>query len=602
MDIRVQNGENLSLAIKKALIKEGAADSDLKKFSIWNQILDLVDQQNAENKANGKKAIYEGGNDRTSANWSQNYRVLAGSDLSFSDEIWNQIKSIVGLTPSVPKEQPEALNKQLDAPVSPFEKKDTFPVPQQSNLPKINIETNYTQLGDNPSSVSERHSSINPDLLPISSSAQNPSESVKEANNIVLSDMPAIESRDTAKTDIPTQSVELEKPTEVLPSGAIVNKDGSIKYGEYLYSIDENGMETLKTKYGTYKATNMMNRDIIANTRAKIFGYHATNVPNLYLKDNQYYKWDENSKNYVKATIETQEARQTRLNAENRRKEEIQKLKATTADGVLENFAQDGKGDCWLISSLKALNNSEKGKEIIKSCLSADNAGNITVNLKGIDKSYTITNDEINAAIDSENSALGDKDAIAIELAFEKHIKSAIDSKKTNSNMDSINAGRYSMGDDYLYGGRPKVAIETLTGLNVSTISRSKDKNIVVQDHVALLKGMNEDTLKPFMDNKDYTIIVSVDGADEKRKDLAHGFAFKGYDENFVYLEDTYLNDDGSAKITKMKKDDFYSRLLEFSYTDLSKPLDKANNSLMYSPKITQTKEVEQYLKNKDNN
>ena len=91
MDIRVQNGENLSLAIKKALIKEGAADSDLKKFSIWNQILDLVDQQNAENKANGKKSIYEGGNDRTSANWSQNYRVLAGSDLSFSDETWNQL-------------------------------------------------------------------------------------------------------------------------------------------------------------------------------------------------------------------------------------------------------------------------------------------------------------------------------------------------------------------------------------------------------------------------------------------------------------------------------------------------------------------------------
>lgn len=602
MDIRVQNGENLSLAIKKALIKEGAADSDLKKFSIWNQILDLVDQQNAENKANGKKAIYEGGNDRTSANWSQNYRVLAGSELNFSDEIWNQIKSIVGLKPSVPKEQPEALNKQLDAPVSPFENKGTFPVPQLPNLPKINIETNYTQLGDNPSSVSTKHASKNPDLLPSPSTPQNPSVNIEEANNIVLSDMPAVESTDTGKTDIPAQSVALEKPTKVLPSGAIVNQDGSIKYGDYLYSIDENGMETLKTKYGTFKATNMLNRDIIANTRAKIFGYHATNVPNLYLKDNQYYKWDEESKSYVKANVETQETRQARLNAEKRRKEEIQKLKTTTADGVLENFAQDGKGDCWLISSLKALNNSQRGKEIIKSCLSVDNAGNITVNLKGVDKSYTITNDEINAAIDSENSALGDKDAIAIELAFEKHIKAVIDSKKTNSNIDSINAGRYIIGDDYLYGGRPKVAIETLTGLNVSTISRSKNKNIIVQDHVALLKDMTEDTLKPFMDNKDYTIIVSVDGADEKRKDLAHGFAFKGYDENFVYLEDTYLNDDGSARITKMKKDDFYSRLLEFSYTDLSKPLDKANNSLMYSPQITKSKEVEQYLKNKDNN
>lgn len=602
MDIRVQNGENLSLVIKKALIKEGAVDSDFKKISIWNQILDLVDQQNAENKANGKKAIYEGGNDRTSADWSQNYRVLAGSDLTFSDEIWNQIRSIVGLKSSAPKDKPEALSKPLDAPVSPFKINDTSPALQELNLPKIKIKTNGMQLGDNSSSVSIKHVSKNPDLLPTPSTPQNPSENIEEANNIVLSDMSPIDSKSTAKTDIPTQNVDVDKPTEVLPSGAIVYKDGSIKYGEDIYLIDENGMETLKTKYGIFKATNMMNRDIIANVRAKIFGYHATSLPNLYLKDNQYYKWDEDSKSYVKANVETQETRQARLNAEKTRKEEIQKLKATTADGVLENFAQDGKGDCWLISSLKALNNSQKGKEIIKSCLSADNAGNITVNLKGIDKSYTITNDEINAAIDSENSALGDKDAIAIELAFEKHIKSAIDSKKTNSNMDSINAGRYSMGDDYLYGGRPKVAIETLTGLNVSTISRSKDKNIVVQDHVAFLKGMNEDTLKPFMDNKDYIIIVSVDGADEKRKDMAHGFAFKGYDENFVYLEDTYLNDDGSAKITKMKKDDFYSRLLEFSYTDLSKPLDKANNSLMYSPKIIKTKEVEQYLKNKANN
>lgn len=94
-------------------------------------------------------------------------------------------------------------------------------MPQQSNLPKINIETNYTQLGDNPSSVSEKHSSTNPDLLPISSSAQNPSKSVKEANNIVLSDMPAIESRDTAKTDIPTQSVELEKPQRFCHQGLL---------------------------------------------------------------------------------------------------------------------------------------------------------------------------------------------------------------------------------------------------------------------------------------------------------------------------------------------------------------------------------------------
>ena len=96
MDITVNNGENLSLAIKKALIQEGA-DKECFNASVWNEILDLVDQQNQENKDKGEKELYKGGNIRVPANWKKNYKVFANQILSFSETTWNKIRGVVGL-------------------------------------------------------------------------------------------------------------------------------------------------------------------------------------------------------------------------------------------------------------------------------------------------------------------------------------------------------------------------------------------------------------------------------------------------------------------------------------------------------------------------
>ena len=96
MDIKVNKGENLSLVIKKTLINEGANEK-IFTASVWNKILDLVDEQNEEDKANNKEGLYQGGKIRTPANWRKNYKVFAGQILKFSETTWNSIRNLVGL-------------------------------------------------------------------------------------------------------------------------------------------------------------------------------------------------------------------------------------------------------------------------------------------------------------------------------------------------------------------------------------------------------------------------------------------------------------------------------------------------------------------------
>ncbi len=107
MDIKIGKNESLSLAIKKALVNEGAKQESFTA-SVWNKILDLVDTQNQENKTNGEQALYSGGSIRKPADWKHNYKVFANQVLKFSEKIWSQIRSAVGLDtnvnePDIPK-------------------------------------------------------------------------------------------------------------------------------------------------------------------------------------------------------------------------------------------------------------------------------------------------------------------------------------------------------------------------------------------------------------------------------------------------------------------------------------------------------------------
>ena len=99
--------------------------------------------------------------------------------------------------------------------------------------------------------------------------------------------------------------------------------------------------------------------------------------------------------------------------------------KENGANGKLDEAIYQGEyGDCWLLSAILSMSYTESGSKVIQESINANADGSIDMYFEGIDKSYTITADEMakeNKAIDSKSSySRGDDDALAIELGIEK--------------------------------------------------------------------------------------------------------------------------------------------------------------------------------------
>lgn len=302
-----------------------------------------------------------------------------------------------------------------------------------------------------------------------------------------------------------------------------------------------------------------------------------TNAEGIYIdeKTNNKYVWNESASDFEKYDPEAKK----------------KAFLASKADGKLGDFEQGKRGDCWLIASLKALDVSHSEK---LDFLKADENGNITVNMKGVNKKYTFTNAQINEMIKSGKYSNGDKDAIAIEAAFENYRNEIKENEQISSNRDSLRFLGIHSDYDVLGNGRPKLAIEILTGKGVSTITKSNDPNVVVKNNVAIMKKMNEETLKPYLDNKNYSLVAVLEDSDKNRKGEAHAFVIKGYDKENVYLINPY----DTSKVETMKKEEFYKKLNEFAYTDLKSPIDYKTANLPRT-KITASPEVKKYIEEK---
>lgn len=179
MEIKVNSGESISLAIKKALINiEGAQESSFSG-SIWNKILDIVDEQNRKNIDSNKEALYQGGSVRKPPNWQKNYRVLAGQKLEFSDEAWDKIKEAVGLkvehSPQVEKKPPEPIQ---NTPAKINFSSNQFTLP--TRLPEVQLSPEGLET-TNP----QKKEATEPDKLPSSLTAQTLQGNVEQAPEIV---------------------------------------------------------------------------------------------------------------------------------------------------------------------------------------------------------------------------------------------------------------------------------------------------------------------------------------------------------------------------------------------------------------------------------
>ncbi len=203
-----------------------------------------------------------------------------------------------------------------------------------------------------------------------------------------------------------------------------------------------------------------------------------------------------------------------------------------------KDFMQNSIGDCWLLAAIRAISQTPKGKEILNKSLKFDDKGNIIVNLKGPNKSYIITQEELEGL--NEFSS-GDADVRAFEIAIGRYFS---DKRGINplNNLD---------------GNNPAIAYEILTGkggLNIIKFYSSVFKPITdaqIDDfnkpnHIAVASA-NKDL--NIFDNKVYK---SKEGFKLQEH---HAYTIKGSDKDNVYL----INPWDTSKITTVSRETFKS-------------------------------------------
>lgn len=224
-------------------------------------------------------------------------------------------------------------------------------------------------------------------------------------------------------------------------------------------------------------------------------------------------------------------------------------------DGVFDTAYQIGKGDCYLLSAINSLSQTEIGQKLLQknvkvsqnangekvytvSLPGAQNARTALINGTGdakigkltedkvhIQGAYTITESELNEAAKraGKDYSAGDKDVLLLEVVYEKYRKDVaktIQDNKINPNQTQYIAGLgiSAIGDDYLSGGTTAEAVYILTGIKSEVYKPDKkpptcyiDSNL--QMHVT-------DDSGDITDNNEKAVTVLADGTNANIDDL----------------------------------------------------------------------------------
>ncbi len=218
-------------------------------------------------------------------------------------------------------------------------------------------------------------------------------------------------------------------------------------------------LETEKGQLETQKDQIMAEelKDASPATKAAIKAYETsrTNVENT--KSNELQKAQEDLNTTMQKLSEVEAEIEQDKNASANTNFDI--------NGIIDAFAQGQIGDCWFLSGLKALSNTEEGRKMLQDAVQINDDGSYTVKFDGVDWAGTFTDADLRAARNSGQYSDGDDDVLLLEIAAQTFLQQARNGQVNLSQQSSqVLSNTIQLGDNPLDTGTAAASLHLFTG------------------------------------------------------------------------------------------------------------------------------------------
>lgn len=175
-------------------------------------------------------------------------------------------------------------------------------------------------------------------------------------------------------------------------------------------------------------------------------------------------------------------------------------IKPLSCNGIINNSQQGQEGDCWLLSTINALKDTQWGANAIKKAVKSDGKGGAIIRLQlggGKTKVYHVTQAEIKRTRARGLCSTGDDDMAALEIAFRKQLGS-IDGGGDEDKVVAMLCGKTTTRTGYklMNDNIEKLLneIEKNPGKYAATIGIDHDTKHLYGNHAYQIKRVSTDT------------------------------------------------------------------------------------------------------------
>lgn len=478
--ITIQQGQGITQALKKYAQNRGFAFSggSISKQE-WAKTIKVLDQIQAERINANKDSIF-----------GNNYEVQAGQKIEFSESEIKRLQDAMGLLPS----------NNTHTTNSNWKQPENGHGSDNSHVTNNTVKPNKTSKPTNKTTKPTNHTTTTvPTSKPVSTK-----QLVKSLHDDIYA---------KTKWGLPTTGKNI---------------------GKHISQINKNNVDEVCRQYKQQNGESLMvavmsERGLPPEERAK-YMKHISNARLAAAKSQGIYV-DDLAKDFNKEIDYQMKkfglANATFLNSfEKKLNDRIEAkytrdTKITRPNGKIDqSFGQGNTGDCWLLSSIKAVAQTPKGRQLLNNCLRVDAAGNTYVTLKGANKTYKITPQELNGAT---NFSTGDGDVRAIEIAMDRYFTE----KRGVHLRNDLNGNRAHVAFKLLTGkGGRNFFSDTYGRIPQAWFSDSQINNFNKPNHIAVVSKHN---------GKSLTFSSPANG---KKVTLHtnHAYTVKGSDKNNVYI------------------------------------------------------------------